>query len=215
MAHRNFIRMLACVLLSAVFAHASLAQVPEATAPAITVANPVPAVPFGGGAAATSTSASQETKPSVRSCSEADIRGKWKLHRVFETPAGERTNDFKAFPNQITEFASQNILYETKSKGQKNKAAGNAAKANKANKEGKKSGKKAGRKNANKEALQYILDKDGVLFIYRNQAFSHSYYCGIAENDAGVYHKGDMLLTPTSTDKKELFELYRKAGRRK
>lgn len=134
--------------------------------------------------------------PQIKLCSTNDVRGLWRLIRVIETPKAERSQDFKNAPHQFVLFnIKQSTFSEIKSKEPVNN-------------------RKLAIQGLNRAyaALpqQFVLDENGVLFIYKNRVFSHSYYCGISKNKAGIYRKGDMVLRPTAVEKSGVYELYRR-----
>jgi hypothetical protein len=141
-----------------------------------------------------------QTQPKIRLCNNPkDTLGVWRLVRVLETSEGERSKDLKVNPFQFIWMNKKTAFSEFKSKTPP---------------KGKKNVVNQMRKQKAFGATQYVLDgKNGVLFIYKNQKFSHSYSCGIVQNKASIYKRGDMILTPTKDNKNNQFELYRRVKR--
>lgn len=134
-------------------------------------------------------------QPRVRFCYQNDMRGFWKLRRVFETPEGVMAGDFKEFSHQYFYFEGNGIRYDLKSK-QEHVDRGKLLQAMKDSK--------------GDDLQQFVVNDSGGLYFYTNRELAGSYYCGIAEESGGPYLQGDMILTPAEGQGGSLFTVWQR-----
>lgn len=132
--------------------------------------------------------------PRVEYCKKEDIRGRWKLKRIFETPEGAWTEDFRTNPHQYRHFVHNGIYYDAKGSNEYKRPEG-ITKALKAN------------AHANNQQ-QYVVGERGLIYIYRNGVHINTLYCGIVRETRVPYVTGDIVLTPAQQSSAQIYMIY-------
>ncbi len=131
--------------------------------------------------------------PQVSLCVKEEIRGPWKLKRVFETPAGAWTEDLNTYPHQYRRFLVDGSTDEVKGKREFKRAAGM---------------RKAFAEMRARASQQYVLGDKGLLYIYTGGKHTMTYYCGLVREDRAPYMIGDIVLTPAHSSTSKIYLLY-------
>ncbi len=183
-----------CVSVFCVPANAQLGGVAPAPAQPARIAPGAPEAAPAGAVVKPATGA-----PPVRLCTDKDVHGLWKLRRVFETPSGTWTADFKEYPYQFIWFAKRlgSAYFETK--GATDFSSKQEAKDQLMN---------IGRVNPQ----QYVASDKGLIYFYRNGKAERSVYCGIVLENRSPYKKGNMVITPSQASGSQIFLLYGGTG---
>ena len=140
--------------------------------------------------------------PEIQYCAKPRaIRGIWKQKSLFEKPAGPLKEEEKAHQHQYIKFRKDGryLIHKPKNKYRGFRQANR--KLNNSVKEG-------------GDIWQYVLGDEGIIYLYKNQIFSHSMYCGKVTKASGVYKKGNIILTPTESEDRQVYITYQPVRRR-
>lgn len=140
--------------------------------------------------------AAASSPPRVTLCLPNDVRGLWKLRRVFETPEGAWSEDFRRYPHQYRQFAPQGGLYR-ETKGDRRYA--------------RREGLVRGLEEATRNTMQYVVGEKGAVYFYKDGKHASTMYCGIVREDKPPYYMNEMVLTPASgNNTTSIYLLYRR-----
>lgn len=138
----------------------------------------------------------KNTAPTIRYCNNAkDIQGIWMLNKLYEQPVGKLTQEQKSNPHQYILFQNDGLYYTANP----NKRYGRISQA-----------RNDLHKSSGKDVWQFIVGEQGVIYFYKNQVFSHSYYCGKVTKPGDGYRKGQIILTPTDAGNAQIYKTYQK-----
>lgn len=118
--------------------------------------------------------------PPSRHCIKDDIAGLWELRQIYEVPEGTEMQEYKRHPFQYTIFRP-NDTYETYIAPHRQRPAVVLKEI-------------AGKKDPT--LLQYVVDKSGFLFLYKNGVAADTQACFIVANRSQGFEVGQLLLMP-------------------
>ena len=144
----------------------------------------------------------QNQGPEIEYCAKPKtIRGIWKQKSLFEKPAGPLKEEEKAHQHQYIKFHKDGrYLTHKPEKAYRGFRVANIVLDNSV-KEG-------------EDIWQYVLGDEGIIYLYKNQIFSHSMYCGKVNKESGVYKKGNIILTPTESEDRQVYITYQPVRRK-
>lgn len=168
--------------------HAALAQMPAAA--------PVAGAP--GGQPAAAGDKPMTGLPQVRSCTQKDIIGIWKLISIAEDPVGPTTENFYREPQQYIWF-QDNSLFGEESGIQVYSEASSLMQVM--------------RRKENQALLQYVVTEKGVIYTYKNRIATDGLNCAYVTYYQEPYKEGDIILFASEKNPTRLMKLYRQTLR--
>ncbi|MGE0754943.1 MAG: hypothetical protein AB7L92_07250 [Alphaproteobacteria bacterium] len=119
--------------------------------------------------------------PPSRVCKKKDVLGMWKLSMVFESPPGIQLDDFGEYPYQYVVFYDNSITRMQKSAREEKSEAAILRDM---------------QINTSKVLEQFVVDKSGVIYFYKDGVAVDSLACFIVADPVAPFVPGQMLFMP-------------------